>query len=152
MSVQWQAFNSGAETPGNAIKAGQESDGKPFFVARGAIEGSDGAFSPGKFGETTGRGVLYPFGGNEVYSGKYELLVGDESAIAWKPQNGALNLDGLNAVDGGKDSDGTPLYVGLVDYEGGSFPGKASPNFSGCNFGYGGKEVNVAEYKILTHA
>lgn len=82
----------------------------------------------------------------------------------------------MNLVEGGKDADGTPLYVAVADYEGGSFPGKASPNFEGCNFGYGGKvcqgslrrsksrwtgtdvlcagsqEVNVRDYRVLTHA
>ncbi|KAK4702069.1 hypothetical protein P7C70_g4159, partial [Phenoliferia sp. Uapishka_3] len=144
-------FTGGEETPANAILAGQEPAGQKFYVARGAIEGAEGSFAPGKFGETTGRGVLYPYGGNEVYSGKYELLVGDESAINWHPQSGALKVDGLNLVDGGKDADGTPLYVGCADYEGGSYPGKASAKFEGLNIGYGGKEVNVNDYRILSH-
>lgn len=53
-----------------------------------------------------------------------------------------------NAVYGGTNGDGTPLYVCHVNYRGGVHPGKL---YRGkCNFGYGGKEVVAENYEVLT--
>lgn len=53
------------------------------------------------------------------------------------------------AIEGGNDSSGSPLYIGRGLYEGGIHPGKASPNWSGVNISWGGKEVNVDPYDML---
>ncbi|KAJ1645371.1 hypothetical protein LPJ64_003028 [Coemansia asiatica] len=55
------------------------------------------------------------------------------------------------AVQGGVESDGTPLFVARAMYKGGLHPGKAGPHIQdgGCAIGWGHKEVNVAEYQVL---
>ncbi|KAJ1812869.1 hypothetical protein LPJ56_005357, partial [Coemansia sp. RSA 2599] len=55
------------------------------------------------------------------------------------------------AVQGGVEADGTPLFVARAMYKGGLHPGKAGPHIQdgGCAIGWGHKEVNVPEYQVL---
>ncbi|OMH79424.1 hypothetical protein AX774_g7157 [Zancudomyces culisetae] len=56
-----------------------------------------------------------------------------------------------NAVVGGTEIDGTPLYVGRVFYDGGLHPGKCGPHLEGGGFalGYDGKEIKLNKYFVL---
>ncbi|KAJ2640540.1 hypothetical protein GGF44_002540 [Coemansia sp. RSA 1694] len=56
-----------------------------------------------------------------------------------------------NPVQGGIESDGTPLFVARAIYKGGLHPGKAGQHLEGggCLIGYGHKEVGLAEYQVL---
>ncbi|KAJ2550472.1 hypothetical protein EV175_004055 [Coemansia sp. RSA 1933] len=56
-----------------------------------------------------------------------------------------------NAVQGGIENDGTPLFVARAIYKGGLHPGKAGQHLEngGCNIGFGHKEVAVSEYQVL---
>ncbi|KAJ2506237.1 hypothetical protein GGI11_006735 [Coemansia sp. RSA 2049] len=56
-----------------------------------------------------------------------------------------------NAVQGGAEKDGKPLFVARVIYKGGLHPGKAGEHIQGggCSIGYGHKEVNLNEYQVL---
>ncbi|OMJ10437.1 hypothetical protein AYI70_g10334 [Smittium culicis] len=56
-----------------------------------------------------------------------------------------------NAVQGGVEKDGTPLFIARSFYKGGLHPGKAGPHLEGGGFliGYGGKEVKINEYFVL---
>ncbi|KAI8321703.1 hypothetical protein GQ54DRAFT_250272, partial [Martensiomyces pterosporus] len=56
-----------------------------------------------------------------------------------------------NAVQGGIEKDGKPLFVARTMYKGGLHPGKAAPHLEdgGCNIGWGHKEVAVSEYQVL---
>jgi len=55
-----------------------------------------------------------------------------------------------DAIEGGRDGDGSPLYVARAYYEGGVHPGKAGRNLrKGGVIGYGGKEIEVEDYEVL---
>ncbi|KAJ2785674.1 hypothetical protein H4R18_000365 [Coemansia javaensis] len=56
-----------------------------------------------------------------------------------------------NAVQGGTESDGTPLFVARVAYKGGLHPAKAGHHLQngGCSLGWGHKEISVSEYQVL---
>ncbi|KAJ2548329.1 hypothetical protein EV175_004868 [Coemansia sp. RSA 1933] len=56
-----------------------------------------------------------------------------------------------NAVQGGVEKDGKPLFVARALYKGGLHPGKAAEHIQGggCSIGYGHKEVNLNEYQVL---
>ncbi|KAJ2504217.1 hypothetical protein H4217_009443, partial [Coemansia sp. RSA 1939] len=56
-----------------------------------------------------------------------------------------------NAVQGGAEKDGKPLFVARAIYKGGLHPGKAGEHIQGggCSIGYGHKEVNLNEYQVL---
>ncbi|KAJ2157825.1 hypothetical protein GGF46_004218 [Coemansia sp. RSA 552] len=56
-----------------------------------------------------------------------------------------------NAVQGGLEKNGSPLFVARAMYKGGLHPGKAAPHIQdgGCSIGWGHKEINLAEYQVL---
>lgn len=54
-----------------------------------------------------------------------------------------------NALVGGKDIDGEPLYIGRARYGGGLLPGKMKPKHRGCYVGHGGKEHLIKHYEVL---
>lgn len=54
-----------------------------------------------------------------------------------------------NAMIGGYEEDGSPLYIARAEHEGGHHPGKVSRALGACHFGFGGKEVAKREYEVL---
>ncbi|ORX94950.1 hypothetical protein K493DRAFT_315259 [Basidiobolus meristosporus CBS 931.73] len=54
-----------------------------------------------------------------------------------------------NAVQGGVEPDGKPLFVARQFHDGGLHVGKAAPHLGGLNIGYGGKEVHFDDYYVL---
>ncbi|KAJ2709079.1 hypothetical protein H4R19_004433 [Coemansia spiralis] len=54
------------------------------------------------------------------------------------------------AVQGGTEKDGRPLFVARTMYKGGLHPGKAGQHIEGgCCIGWGHKEINTKEYQVL---
>jgi hypothetical protein len=55
------------------------------------------------------------------------------SRLRWVPCTGKINVAslGLRPVEGGKDSDGTPLYIVEAPHKNAVHPGKASENKEG---------------------
>jgi hypothetical protein len=60
------------------------------------------------------------------------------NALRWVPTSGKLNISslGYRPVDGGRDTDGTTLYVVRAQHKGFYHPGKASERLKGtqCSF------------------
>jgi len=55
-----------------------------------------------------------------------------------------------NAIEGGRDGDGSTLYIARAFYEGGVHPGKAGRGLRiGAVIGYGGKEIELDQYEVL---
>ncbi|KAK9768710.1 hypothetical protein K7432_000463 [Basidiobolus ranarum] len=54
-----------------------------------------------------------------------------------------------NAVQGGVESDGKPLFIARQFYQGGLHVGKAAPHLKSISIGYGGKEINLKDYYVL---
>ena len=102
----------------------------------------------------TGRGALVGYAGKEVYCPKYELLCGDKDSVKWVDRSGpTTTCEGFNPVDGGQDSQGTPLWVCHVAIEKSIVPGKTSSTMNGGTAAYAGKEINDNQwYAILAHA
>lgn len=68
-------------------------------------------------------------------------------AFRWvQSQGGQVPPD---AVQGGCEEDGRPLYVARQYHEGGLHIGKAAPHIEGCFIVYGGKEIFYKEYYVL---
>jgi len=80
------------------------------------------------------------------------LGIGDSYAPAsrWVAASGGTVPEG--AVKAGAEAapGQQPLYVCRAGYQGGLHPGKLRPEFKGCNLGWGGKEVVVPDYEVLT--
>jgi len=69
-----------------------------------------------------------------------------QTDIAWQHARGGAVPRG--AMVAGAESNGAALYVCVAAYAGGYHPGKIRPGFDGCNIGYGGREIAVAEYDV----
>jgi hypothetical protein len=70
----------------------------------------------------------------------------DNNGLEWATAaNGRIPSGALEV--GYQDSG--PLYVCRVRYRGGLHPGKIASGFSGCNIGYGGREITVRQYEVL---
>ncbi|BBL76446.1 DM9 repeat-containing protein [Methylomagnum ishizawai] len=80
------------------------------------------------------------------------LGIGDSYAPAsrWVAASGGTVPEG--AVKAGAEAapGRQPLYVCRASYQGGLHPGKLRSDFKGCNLGWGGKEVVVPDYEVLT--
>lgn len=77
---------------------------------------------------------------------KYEILVGDSSAVRWVSCSGKLNVEGLRArpVEGGREPDGSVIYIAQAPYHGAVHPGKASEVYGdGCFIPYDDTEKKV---------
>ncbi|XP_055837291.1 uncharacterized protein LOC129905756 [Episyrphus balteatus] len=53
------------------------------------------------------------------------------------------------AVVGGKDLDGSPIYVGRAFHEGSNFPAKVVPSKNCAYISWGGREIRKTDYEIL---
>ncbi|KAJ3079612.1 hypothetical protein HK102_003665 [Quaeritorhiza haematococci] len=146
--VAW-VLTTGNEVPANAIPGGAEKDGEPLYIARAFIEHG---VHIGKIGRHMTNANI-PYGGKEVSVSTYEVLVGDQNAVRWVDRSGALVTDGLNLVEGGREPNGSPLYIAQAAYKGGVHPGKAGAAFKkGAMIPYGGDEEHVLNYRVLTLA
>ena len=58
-----------------------------------------------------------------------------------------------NAVRGGHEADGTPLYVAMAFHAESNewIPGKVAAHLPGCHIPWGGEEKIIENYKILVH-
>lgn len=55
-----------------------------------------------------------------------------------------------NAVQGGRDSDGSVIYVGRAQHEGDLIPCKVLPSKRAAYVPYNGREVLVSNFEVLT--
>lgn len=134
---------SGGEIPDDALEAGKESDGRPLYIARVSHKGG---VHPGKAGEHMRGGAHFGFGGQEVTSRDYEVLM-NVRGLDWQKGSGGHVPD--NAVVVGEESDGTPLYVARAWHGGGLHVGKIKDGWKHCSIAYGGEEVAVTTYEVL---
>jgi len=109
MSIQWVP-GSGSSVPSNAVPGGVDR-GTRLYVARASHAGS---LVPGKL-HPTYKNVYVSYGGNEHAKGSgYEILTGE--GFQWKAaENGRVPQ---GAVQGGREANGTPLYVARAKVDG----------------------------------
>jgi len=65
---------------------------------------------------------------------EFEVLVGDMKALHWVATRGRLNVASLGhrPVEGGREKDGTPVYVVRAPYKDAEHPGKTSEKLDGA--------------------
>ncbi|KAJ1560659.1 hypothetical protein HK405_006338 [Cladochytrium tenue] len=146
-SPAFWVLTEGNNVPPNAIQIGTDGDGSPLFAGRAYHENG---IQIGKVGHKFG--MYIPYGGREVPVHRYQVLCGNPNAIRSVNSQGFANLQalGCRVVEGGHESDGTPLYVAVADVPGrGSQPGKAGPKINGANYPWGGKEHTSPAYRLI---
>jgi len=141
----------GTQIPQGAFVGGQESDGTPLYITRTYFEGG---IHPGKLSPNFKKGSIIGWGGDEIEVENHEILIANPQAVRWASAGHPLNVQSLGArpVEGGREADGTPLFIVQAPYKEGTHPGKTSEKLQGADITYGGKEKIVNPYNILVYA
>jgi hypothetical protein len=120
---------------------GYEANGEPLFICRAAF---NGGWHPGKI-RAGFSGCNIGYGGREHTVGSYQVFTG---RARWRAaQSGQIPRGMVNA---GQEANGQALGVCRGAWNGGLHPGKIRAGFGGCNIGYGGQEITVGSYEVLT--
>jgi len=150
--VTW-VLTHGKRIPPGAIKGGNDQ-GHTLYIARAF---QDGGVIPGKASDWFQKGAVIGYEEKEIQLDTYEILVGNNNKVKWVTVKGSLKVDSLGAtpVDGGKENDGTPLYIARAPYGESDpidvHPGKVSEKLGGTLIPYGGTEKKVDEYSVLCY-
>jgi len=155
-AVKWVTVSDGV-FPSNAILGGQESDGRPLYVARAFVPGAD-SYQCGKARPGLQPGLcLLPYDGSEQPYNTFEVLIGDSNTVTWVSCDGS-NVDPaslhdgdghvLRAIEGGSSGTVNPLYVIQAPYSGSMTPGEGTVN--SVKIGYDGQVQTIhGSFKVL---
>lgn len=143
-------LTEGKNIPSGAIVGGEER-GVNLYICRAFY---DGAIIPGKAAPGMKLGGVLGYCDEEIDVPKYEVLIGDMRGLRWVQAHGRLDLRNLGAkpVEGGRENDGTHLYIAQAPHKGATHPGKASDKLDGAYIPYGGGEKRVDNYQVLCYA
>ncbi|XP_023311629.1 natterin-4-like [Anoplophora glabripennis] len=127
--------------PTTALHGGVDIDGHQIYVGRAF---HDGDWIPAKV--IPGKHVAYvAYNGEEIGVDNFQVLC--EQRFDWVPTNGGDIPPG--AVEGGRTSDGEPLFIGRVEHEGSQTVGKVHPSHGVLYIPFDGKELAYPNYEIL---
>lgn len=136
--------SSNGNVPANAVMSGYTSSREPLFIGRCAYKGS---VTPGKVHKS--HGCLYiPYGGKEVSSKNYDVLVAQVQKAAWIPWVSTAGVP-QGAVFAGNDSDGSQIYIGRATHEGDIIPAKVIPSKQVAYICFNGLEIAKHQFEIL---
>ncbi|ODM93865.1 Natterin-3 [Orchesella cincta] len=125
-----------------AVHAGIDS-GNKLYVARAH---HFGGIVPGKL--HIGHSHVYiPYNGLEVSVPQYEVLIAAPGTLSWVDGEGS-NIP-QHAIQGGRDPNGEPYYIGRVFHQGTITVGKVQRSHGTCYVPHGGKEHGYRNYEIL---
>jgi len=146
--VTW-VLTEGKDIPQGAILV--SNDPHSMYSCRAHI---DGGIQLGRASREFQKGGIIGYRNDEIQVEQYEILLGDMRGLRWVSCHGAVDVRSLGAepVEGGKENDGTPLYVTRAYYKEAVLPGKASPKLDGAYVTWHGKEKSVKEYEVLCYA
>lgn len=138
--LEWVTFDRGDLFPKHMVTGGyQRNPPATLYVCRVPYRGG---VHPGKVFQGN---CNFSWGGNEVVTSTgYEVLT-SRHPLHWAA--GSYGSVPPFAIEGGYQHDG-PLYICQARYRGGMHPGKLYKE--ACLIGWGGQEVGVPEYYVLT--
>ncbi|KAJ6558552.1 carbohydrate-binding module family 12 protein [Mycena vulgaris] len=143
-------LNHGKEIPQGAIAVGQEHSWM-LYICRAFYEGG---IQIGKASDAFQKGAVIGYKHEEIHLETYEILVGDMNGLRWVDASGVLNVShlGFRPVEGGREDDGTPLYIAEAPHNRAVHPGKASEKLDGAYIPYDGGEKCIKSYRVLCYA
>ncbi|KAG8944257.1 hypothetical protein FRC04_002053 [Tulasnella sp. 424] len=148
--VYWRLVETWEPIPGDAIPAGNEKGTQAFSIRVWKDGGlTIGKQIPASFWNNTRAWV--PWQGKELqWSGPFEILVGDRSAVRWVSPR---DTGRFYAVEGGFELWHTnALFVSQFNHQGALVAGKTfSADYVG-RLGWWGEEVYDREFRILAWA
>lgn len=121
---------------------GRDTDGAQIFVGRANHEGE---VIPCKV--LPSKQVAYiAHNGSEISKHSFEILIGSD--VKWKrEQNGKLPK---GAYPGGRTKNGEILYIGRAEHSRSLTVGKVHPSHGCLYIPYGGAEIALRDYEVLT--
>ncbi|CAO1428123.1 unnamed protein product [Diamesa hyperborea] len=140
--LQWVHCEAYMPVPHGAILAGNDADGSPIFVGR-AHHASDHLVAK----VIPSKQIAYvSYDGQEIPKHTFEVLC--HGNVQWvHSSNGQVVY---NAVPGGRTGSGEVLYIGRGHYGGAVTVGKIQQSHGCLYIPYGGSEVSLRSYEILT--
>jgi len=131
----------------NAVEAGYEADGAKLYVGRGSLQGGTHV---GKIHQAQ-NSCYIPLFGQEHKLDNFEVLsVPPGVNVHWVAgSNGQVPP---NAVEGGRNDDGSPTYIGRMQFNGTVTPGEIVPKENVCYISFMGKEEESKNYEVLVMA
>jgi hypothetical protein len=142
---------SGGVVPMGAVVFGSEAPmpgelfGRLLYICRASYQG---ATHPGKLRPEL-RGCSIPWHGRELTVPNYDVLVNPKGMPILRLNALAGGVPQYTLV-GGRETDGNPFYLCSAPWNGGLHPGKLRPEFGGCNIPWGGGEITITSYQVLT--
>ena len=138
------ASSYGGSVPGSPVLGGHDVNGEAIYVGR-AVESDD--VIPGKV--VCSHGVCYvSHSGREHGHREYQVLTNPSGCnLVWTSSSGGQIP--LGALQGGKQSDGEPLYVGRAWHDSSLVIGKVHPSHGVLYVPFGGEEVAIRDYEVL---
>lgn len=139
----------GTNIPENAIQGGVVND-NPLYISRAFV---DNSIQVGKCASDFTKGAVVGYKNKELEFDTYEVLVGSQDALQWVEVQGQLNLGrlGISPVEGGREADGTALYIAQAPAHGGTHCGKISEKLRSALIPANGKEVECETYNVLCY-
>lgn len=137
--VKWVEYPG--SLPTNVVYGGQEN-GVKLAICRCEYNGVKHA------GKVVAGKCNFGWGGMEVTRAAFEVLINPfNTELAWVVPTTPMSI---NAVVSGFE-DGENMFVGKANYANGVHPGKVRWNGERfvCEIGYGGKEVQLTDFKVL---
>lgn len=140
--VQWVPATSRGPLPSNAILGGRDTDGAQIYVGRAHHEGE---LIPCKVLPT--KQVAYvAHNGSEISKHSFEILIGSD--VKWKRERNGKIPQG--AYPGGHAKGGETLYIGRAEHSRSLTVGKVHPSHGCLYISYGGAEIALRDYEVLT--
>lgn len=134
--------------PSNAHPGGEERGfGASLYYCRASLP--DGSLQLGKI-EHGFSGCHVPYYGQERVLSYYQVLVDLTPPMPLSTVSASNGSVPFGALRGGTDVYGEPLYLCVAYYNGGRHPGKLRREYGACYISYGGSEVPVSNYTVLT--
>jgi hypothetical protein len=128
--------------PRNAIVGGRDTDGAQIYVGRASHE-SD--MIPCKV--IPSKQVAYvSHNGSVISKHNFDILIGSD--VKWKKEKNGKIPKG--AFPGGRTASGETLFIGRGDHSRSLTVGKVHSTHGCLYIGYGGKEVALKDYEVLT--
>lgn len=139
--LNWVNASRGS-IPRGSLAVGQDVNGKALYACRARL--ANGADVPGKIREPlVGCTVLH--GGLEWSLATYQVLRDDPKLIRWAPGNSVPP----RAYPVGREANGTTVYLCRAKRIDGSVQVGRVGAVGACQYGFGGKEEQVAEFEVL---
>lgn len=139
--IDWVKGRPAKPIDRRAVAIGTIPDGLPIFVCAARTKGG---LHPGMTGVWI-EGCSTGYGGKQIIVKDYSVMIGTGNWV--RAANGEVPA---NALQGGNEANGEPLFICRVKHQGDVFAGKVRPGFDGCNIADQGEERSFSTYAVLT--